>query len=315
MFLSTNGILSAFTTITPGALLLDDTALANHQIVLSVRRLKTSYTGFCMEVRRSSDNTTKNIGFVNDYLDTGELLSFVGAGSGFVRTWYDQSGNGRHYVQTTNSAQPRIVNAGTLDSQNGKAALVFSGAQGLASASDYTLTKDQSIFLLNTPAAIITSATAAQVLIDGGPITSGAENNTLIFYGSVTGNLANERLSYLLIAQRFAAPAGAQVYGYGQTSADIPASQQLQNFNYSGTTATIYQNAALQTLSTSSYSAFRTASPTRWPTIFRGLGFRSVNSTAYFNGRIQEYMVFNEDITSTGRTTVQTNVNGFYGIY
>lgn len=295
-------------------LLLDN--LADYQIALSVRRIRTAYTGNCIQVRRSSDNATQNIGFVNDYLDTASLLSFVGAGSGYIRTWYDQSGNGRNYVQTTSSAQPRIVNAGTLDTQNSKAAIVFDGSSSrLAAASDYTLIKDQSIFIVNTPAATITSSSSFQVLVEGGPLTSGSEDNTLICYGSVTGNLTNERLSYLYLSQRFSSPAGLQVYGYGQTTANIAAGIYLHNFNYSQSTASIYQNGASQALSTSSYSGFRTASPTKWPTKFKALGYRSANNTGYFNGKIQEFILFNADKTNTSRTTIETDIDTFYSIW
>jgi hypothetical protein len=94
-------------------LLLDE--FPNAAGAYSLRLLSSSYTGNCIEVRRSSDNALQNIGFVNGVLDTASLLSFVGAGNGFVRTWYDQSGNVRNASNTTNTQQPRIVNAGILD--------------------------------------------------------------------------------------------------------------------------------------------------------------------------------------------------------
>jgi hypothetical protein len=314
-YLLTTGILQQ--SINPSVtLLLDDAAFSSHKIVLSVRRLKTAYTGNCMEVRRSSDNATQNIGFLNNYLDTVSLLSFVGQGSGFVKTWYDQSGNGRDYIQNTNANQPRIVNSGSLETQNGKAAVRFDGSTSrLASAADYTLTSNQSIYLVNAPTNNITAATSFQCLIDGGPLTSGSENNTLICYGPVTGNLTNERLSYLLVAQRFSAPAGVQVYGYGQTSADIPAGNYLHNFSFNFQTdlARIAQNGNYQALSTSSYSGFRVTGNTRYPTIFRGLGYRSVNNSGHFNGKMQEYILFDTDIDNN--STINTSVNGFYSIW
>ena len=76
----------------------------------SLRRLITVYTGSLIRVRRSSDNTEQNIGFDSDgNLDTVALSAFVGSGSGFVTTWYDQSGNSRNVTQTTAANQPRIV--------------------------------------------------------------------------------------------------------------------------------------------------------------------------------------------------------------
>lgn len=93
----------------------------NATAAYSMFKLKSSYTGYCMKVRRSSDDTEQDIGFVNNYLDTASLLSFVGANSGYISKWYDQSGNVNDAVQATNANQPRIVNSGTLDSFNGRA--------------------------------------------------------------------------------------------------------------------------------------------------------------------------------------------------
>jgi hypothetical protein len=100
------------------AFLLDE--FPNAAAAYSLRKLRSAYTGNCIEVRRSSDNALQNIGFVNNRLDTASLLSFVGVGDGFVRTWYDQSGNTRNAVETTNDNQPRIVNSGVLEVKNSK---------------------------------------------------------------------------------------------------------------------------------------------------------------------------------------------------
>ena len=81
----------------------------------SVRRLST-YADYAMTVRRDWDNASSSFGFnSNGDLDTGSLLAFVtgsaGTGSGFVQTWYDQSGNNRHAIQTTNAFQPLILSS------------------------------------------------------------------------------------------------------------------------------------------------------------------------------------------------------------
>jgi hypothetical protein len=95
----------------------------NAAAAYSLRKLRSAYTGNCIEVRRSSDNALQNIGFVNNVLDTASLLSFVGAGNGFVRTWYDQSVNGVNGTQTTFGRQVRIVNSGVMETLNSKPCL------------------------------------------------------------------------------------------------------------------------------------------------------------------------------------------------
>jgi hypothetical protein len=109
----------------PASLLLDTYTGAS--AAYSLRHLRTAYTGNCIRVRRSSDNAESDIGFASGVLDTAALLTFAGAGSAFVTTWYDQSGNGRNPTQATAGAQPRVVNAGTLDVDGALPAVVFQG--------------------------------------------------------------------------------------------------------------------------------------------------------------------------------------------
>ena len=82
----------------------------------------SNYNGPLIRVRRSNDNAELDIEAVatpdangDRFLDTTALLAFTGANNGFVATWYDQSGNGRNVTQTTTANQPRIVNAGVLE--------------------------------------------------------------------------------------------------------------------------------------------------------------------------------------------------------
>ena len=107
--------------------LLDTYGSAN--FAYSIRKLSSSYTGACMRIRRSSDNAEQNINFVSDYIDTASMLSFVGAGNGFVTKWYDQSGNANDSLQTTAAGQPQIISSGSLvvSSVNGKPIIYQNG--------------------------------------------------------------------------------------------------------------------------------------------------------------------------------------------
>lgn len=80
------------------------------EVAYSLRKLRSDYSGSCIKIRRSSDNATQNIGFdSNNVVDTNAISSFIGGGSGFIDTWYDQSGNGNNATQSTNSNQPEII--------------------------------------------------------------------------------------------------------------------------------------------------------------------------------------------------------------
>ncbi|WP_413510823.1 arabinofuranosidase catalytic domain-containing protein [Serratia liquefaciens] len=109
----------------------------NAAMAYGLRKLRSTYEGFAVRVRRSSDNAETDIGFAADRgLDVATLLSFCGAGSGFVTTWYDQSGNNAHAARTNTAGQPMIVSAGVLVTLNGRPALAFDGiAQGLTISS------------------------------------------------------------------------------------------------------------------------------------------------------------------------------------
>ena len=99
------------------------------KVAYSLRKLRTAYTGYAIRVRRSSDNSEQDIGFTSTGdLDTGSLLDFVGTGSGYVKTWYDQSGNSKDLTQTTTASQPRIVSSGVLGTSNGLPTLYFDGS-------------------------------------------------------------------------------------------------------------------------------------------------------------------------------------------
>lgn len=75
--------------------------------IVSVKLIKSDYTGYCLRIRRDSDNTTQNIGFdSNGIVDVAAISTFLGAGTGYVDIWYDQSGNGNHAVQATLAYQP-----------------------------------------------------------------------------------------------------------------------------------------------------------------------------------------------------------------
>jgi hypothetical protein len=96
-------------------------------VAFSSRKLRSEYTGSALKVRRSSDNTTQDIGFRLRELDTAALATFVGSGSGFVDTFYDQSGSGLNATQTTLADQPRIVLSGANDTLNSHVAMRFTG--------------------------------------------------------------------------------------------------------------------------------------------------------------------------------------------
>jgi len=120
-------ITSGWPVVSPSVLLLD--TYPGAAAAYSLRKLSSTYNGSAIRVRRSSDNAETDIGFVNNELDTVSLNTFVGANSGFITTWYDQSGNVNNATQTIANNQNQIVNSGTIYTQNDKPA-IFSTSAG-----------------------------------------------------------------------------------------------------------------------------------------------------------------------------------------
>jgi hypothetical protein len=117
--------LQGITTTTP--LLLD--LYGNGTAAYSLRKLRAAYAGSAIRVRRLSDNTEQDIGFVSNVLDTASLLTFCSATDGFVVTWYSQIGTSSFNVsQSTALKQPKIVTSGSLNVLNLLASLKFTAA-------------------------------------------------------------------------------------------------------------------------------------------------------------------------------------------
>ena len=101
----------------------------------SFDRLRGAYSGPIVTIRRSSDNAEEDfyLNASNTFDMTSEtsggtsLSTWIGSDSGYITTRYDQGLTAKHRTQTTQAAQPMIVDAGTLVTRGGKAALYYDG--------------------------------------------------------------------------------------------------------------------------------------------------------------------------------------------
>ncbi len=141
--------------------------------LFGLRKMRAAYAGSAILVRRSSDNTEQGIGFTaTGDLDVTALTSFVGSGSGYVKTWYDQSGNGQNATQATAGAQPVIVASGTVLSMNGRPTVSFNGAATLVAPSFPAL------FNNTTGGSENAVAQAVNTMTDWGTVVSAANGST-----------------------------------------------------------------------------------------------------------------------------------------
>jgi predicted RecA/RadA family phage recombinase len=130
-----------------------------------LHKLRAAYTGPAVRVRRSSDNLEQDIGFNGNDLDTVALRNFTGTGSGYIKTWYDQSGNVRHLTQTVAGRQARVINAGVIDVLNAKPTAVFDGIDDYYTDSNTGLYAAGSATLSVVMKAPTPTAAATKVLV------------------------------------------------------------------------------------------------------------------------------------------------------
>jgi len=282
VYLGTNEVWSAFTG------LLD--TYTGAAAAYSLRLLRTAYTGSAIRVRRSSDNAEQNIGFVNNELDTSSLLSFVGTGgtdNGFVKTWYDQSGNGYDATQTTLANQPQIVSSGSVITDNGKPSVQFDGSDdNMKTSSNFISNTDLSLFLLHK---FNNTSTKPQDILSQ-DATVGSEGWK---YG-MSGGSDNQFAIY------YSAP-------YVPTDGATTTVQQLHSFISTSSTTTLKINSANQSLSVSSGGQIGNN------TTVLTIGQRD-SGTAFYNGNIQEIIIYTSD-KSSNENGINTNINDFYSIY
>jgi len=243
----------------------------------SVRRLSSTYASNLIRVRRSSDNTEQDIGYdANNVLDTASLLSFVGAGNGFVTTWYDQSGNANNAAQSTALNQPQIVSSGALLTANSKPC--------------FTLSINNSGFSL------------------GSTISVGASNyNSFVGKKDAAGNMLRALTSAVADGYKLMNTYDNKYYIYAKAgsylvsnAADTTTSQiLLTGMNVAGTMS-IYKNGSVVATTLNSYN------------YTNSIGFIGGGASGIY--RLQEAVFYNSD-QSSNRTGIESNINTYYTIY
>ena len=247
----------------------------------SLRKLRAAYTGSAVRVRRSSDNTEANIGFAsNGDLDTAALLTFVGAGNGFVTTWYDQSGNARNTTQATAGNQPQIVTDGVIETQNGRPALRFDGAQRMA-ASFSVAAPYENWFVLR-----INGMPGIYIVRDGIDETANrvlmVVNNNSLYIGSENG--AN-----LSPGTGFSFPYESPLIIGGR---------------YNGSSSSIFVNGTV--VATGTAGTVTTNGLT--------IGGRYNGASLNVNGFYAEHILINGVLSTTDRQTLERNEGAYYSI-
>jgi len=261
----------------------------------SLRQLKSGVTN-AIEVRRASDNTTQDIGFVDGELDTTSLASFCSGTDGFVTTWYDQSGNGNDATQTTAASQPQIVSSGSVITENGKPAVQFDGSDDYMTLSSISLTDRFSEYIVNTHTSV----------------TSGNQSIGITRWVSTTNNRQfTLRIQSDTEYDFFISDDGSNSYSISNYSSATVNTQYLHaselNLSESQEFEHYRNNVLISSTFSSGYSNLFNSTVNMELCSFNGGG-------SPFQGYLQEVVFYASD-QSSNRTGIETNINDFYSIY
>jgi len=279
MSLNLGIIASSRGTVSPAVSLLLDT-YTGAATAYSLRKLRSAYTGAAIRVRRSSDNTETDIGFVSNVLDTTTLSTFCGVGNGFVTTWYDQSGNSRNLMSISSIYQPRIIISGVLQLFGTKPSIYWDGVSQNFQNNSFVISQPNTYFL---PMQATANNTGTRVFIDSTTV-AGSERNVIYknsggFYTIDAGNTLISTTPFTTIK--------TLLTGLFNTTA---------SFLYLNSSAIISNSNA-------------GARP------MRGLQVGSYSPTELvLQGYIPEVIVYNSN-QSTNRTAIESNINSYYSIY
>ena len=252
----------------------------------SLRLLRSAYTGDAIRVRRASDNTELDIGFVDNELDTSALTTFCSGTDGFVETWYDQSGNGYDATQSTSANQPQIVSSGSVILDGGKPCVYFDGSGPYMDISSSLLVTNPTLFFVVTPK---------------GNSISQSRNGGIMYLsnGTSTNHFGGGAISSDWYDSFFST-----------TRPRISSSPIFTNNRYSGY---LHQNGT-QIIAYLNANLWGSPSATIVTNVTNPKIGAQSGSAYPSNNNYQELILYPSD-QSSNRTGIETNINDFYSIY
>ena len=247
----------------------------------SLRQLRTGVTNV-VRVRRDNDGVEAD--FTATEVSDGTLAAWVGAGNnGFVRTWYDQSGNANDAGQTIAANQPQIVSSGNVIQTNNSSALDFNGTSQRMDIPTIPLSMNNFSLSLVSKA----DSTASQIGL------SCPDNNRIYVPFLSSGSYY---VGY--------ADSGTK-FNFGTLS---PTSQYLTQLNAGVSAVNAWRNGAAST----------PVAPSTAAEVGDNLSIGSYkkggNLIAFWDGTIQEIILYPSD-QSANRAAIEADINAHYSIY
>ncbi len=222
-------------------------------------------------------------------LDTTTLLSFCGVNSGFVTTLYDATGNSRHAIQTTTGAQPRIVNAGVLETENGQPTIRFLGLQRLVTS--LALPSNVSQFTGNVVSRI----------------TGGDYGRIIALAPAGTADFSNTQSCVLLYKNAPTTNSLASYRGVAMSVSGVVNNLFVGSSIYGASNNIVYRDGVAGNTVTTSFPL---------GAVYIGIGGapQVTTNVEYLVGSISEVTYFDSALSTTDRQTLERNQGAYYGI-
>lgn len=252
-----------------------------------------------INVRRASDNATRDIFHTPDgNLDIYDLQSFTSGTSGFVNTWYDQSGNGNNFTQGTAATQPAITNGATVITNSNSPILYFNGSNYFTGGNILNLSSGANFSVVTS---YITSTQGSVFFGKYNAIGSWANGNIKIGLYNTTqsGNTAGQYF-------------GSVQFSGGWTVGNVIMSNGSFNVcTYYGPTGgsnnKVYTNGSLNTNQlTATENATNGGSVTT-------IGYGLSDGMTHLNGYMGSMFLFQNTITDSDRKQLELYEGLYYG--
>jgi hypothetical protein len=256
-------------------------------VAYGFRKLRTGYAGKAVQLQRSSDSATQDIGFTSSCnFDTSSATAFCAATTCSVKIWYDQSGNGNNLTQATLGNQPTV----TLSCQNSQPCAVFNG------------TSDGFAATLGSSVGANTMAAVASIAVGTG--SCGGSNTC--FVALMTDGTNSDWIGYRALSSACAdvRQVGATVGRGTEACAANTFYRMIGTSN--NTLSSIYLNGTLGTNDTTSMTLVAQTAFT--------LGVGAGASANWLNGKISEYIMFAPDLSIGNSNSISSNQGSYWGL-
>jgi hypothetical protein len=255
----------------------------------SLRRLRSSYGGAAVRVRRSNDNDEAD--FTPEEVANGTLTAWTGANNGFAVTWFDQSGSGNNLTQGTSGNQPQLVSSGALLLIKDRPCLLFDGSNDTVQKTGFSQSMNGLLGL-----TIVSVSRPNQTL------NVNLQKALLIFlesgsFGGIAHNVGTNAFRYRF-GTSFSADAGSREFTQAVTEALMfTAKRPTQDVARMNGVTRIQQNTTNPTANNST-------------TFDVGRG----EASNHYNGRTAEVVVWAKDLFSVAQG-IEQNINSHYKIF